>query len=49
MDFVKRGNAIVPFEEGRRVSGQLDGPVVKFPNRIEDRMVVRVENEAFEF
>src|SRR5260370_1560856 len=41
---VKRRNAVVPFRKRRRVPQALNRPLVKFPHRIDHRMIVRVQN-----
>jgi len=49
VNFLKRRDAIVPFEKCRGVPGALDGPVVEFPDGVDHRMVVCVQNVFLEF
>ena len=49
MDFIERGNPVVPLEKRGGVTRQLNGAVIKFPYRVQDRMVVGIEDEAFKF
>ena len=44
MDFFKTGDAVIPFEQRGGVAGALNGALVQFPDRIDDRMIVSVEN-----
>src|SRR5437879_7764637 len=45
VDLVKGGNPGVPFQKRGRPAGQPNGVLVKFPHRINHRMIVRVQNE----
>ena len=42
--FIKGRNSIVPFEQGRRRANAAGGVFIQFPHRIDDGMVVCVEN-----
>ena len=44
MHFIEGGYAVIPFEERGGVTDALDGAVVKFPDGIDDRVVVRVQD-----
>ena len=44
VDFVEAGNVVVPLEQRGRGAAALDGARVEFPDRIDHRMIVRVEN-----
>src|SRR3954447_4242394 len=44
MDFCKRRNAIVPFQQSGCPSYQFDGVRIKFPDGIEHRMIMRIKN-----
>ena len=46
--FFKGWNIVVPFEEGRRGADTFDCSGIETPNRIEYRVIVRVENVFFE-
>ena len=48
VDFFKRRNTVVPFEQRRRRTDALDGMLVQLPYRIEHWMIVRVENILLE-
>src|SRR5215510_215208 len=48
MDFVKRWDSIVPFQQRGRVADQLEGMGVHVPYRVEHWMIVRVEKVLFE-
>src|ERR1700677_3020302 len=48
VDFVKRRNAVIPFEQRGGVAAELDGVGVHFPHRIEHRVVVGVEDVFLE-
>ena len=48
VNFVKSRNAIVPFQKCGGVADQLQSVSVQFPNRVEHRVIVRVENVFFE-
>ncbi len=48
MDLVEARDAIVPFEQGRRLADPFDGVGVKLPDRIEHRMIVGIENVFLE-
>ena len=45
MDLLERRDAGVPLEQGRRRPAQLDGPRIESPDRIDDRMVMRVDQK----
>src|SRR5882762_9454052 len=49
MDFAKSGNAVVPFQQGGGVANSLHRAVVQFPDRIDHRMIVGIENIFFVF
>src|SRR5260221_9497059 len=49
VDFLKRGDAVVPLEECRSVAGALDGALIEFPHGIEHRMVMGIEDVFLEF
>src|SRR5579862_7614215 len=49
MNLIKRRNAVVPFKQCRGVADQFCGAGVQLPHRVEDGMVVRVENVLLEF
>ena len=48
MNFFKSWNAVVPFEQRGRAADEFHGVRVHFPNRIEHRMIVRIENVFLE-
>ena len=48
VDFIKSRNAVVPFEQGRGAANEFHGVRVQLPNRIEHRMIVRIENVFLE-
>src|SRR5437588_3400753 len=49
VNFAESGNAVVPFEKGSGVANALNGAIVQFPNRVDDRMIVSIENIFFVF
>jgi hypothetical protein len=49
MDFVESRDAVIPFEKGGRVAAELDGLGVHPPDRIEDGVIVGIEDEFLEF
>src|SRR6266566_7645121 len=49
MDFAKSGNAVVPFQQGGGVANSLHRAVVQFPDGIDYRMIVSIENIFFVF
>src|SRR5258708_39700180 len=49
VDFAKSGNAVVPFQQGGGVANSLHRAVVQFPDRIDHRMIVSIENIFFVF
>jgi len=49
VDFGKRRDAVIPFEQGRGFAGALDGALVQFPDGVNDGMVVRVQDIFFKF
>src|SRR6185312_1215337 len=44
MHLVEGGNAIVPFKQSRRGANTPDRVFVQLPNRIDHRVVVRIQN-----
>ena len=48
MNFVKGGNAVIPFQQCGSVAAEFDGVGVHFPNRIEYRMIVRIQDVFLE-
>jgi hypothetical protein len=48
MDFLKRWDSIVPFQQRGGIADQLEGMGVHLPYRVEHRMIVRVEKVLFE-
>src|SRR5271169_5462131 len=44
VNLLKAGNVSVPFQQRGRWAGPAQGVLVEFPDRIDDRMVVRVED-----
>src|SRR6266481_3054140 len=44
VDFVESRNPVVPFQQRRGFAGALDCSLVKFPDWINHRMVMRVQN-----
>src|SRR6266404_6101946 len=49
VNFAKSWNAVVPFEQGRSVADALHCAVIEFPDRIDHRMIVGIENIFFVF
>src|ERR1700754_5120063 len=49
VDFIEGGDAIVPFQEGGGVPAETDGVIVHLPDRIENGMIVGIEDVFFEF
>ena len=48
MHFVERRDTVVPFQQRRSWTNQLDRPRVQLPHRINHRMVVRIEDVFLE-
>ena len=44
MNFVERRDAVVPLEQRGGVANAFDGARVKFPDRVNHGMIVRIEN-----
>ena len=44
MDFVEGGNAVIPFEERGGVADAVDGAIVEFPDGIDHRVIVSVQD-----
>src|SRR6202030_3343293 len=44
VNLAEGGNAVVPFKKRGRVPDALNGAVVKLPDRIDDRMIMGIEN-----
>src|ERR1700722_4310585 len=44
VDFLEGGDAVVPLEQRGGVADALDGAIIEFPHRIDDRMIVRIED-----
>src|SRR5215471_21619538 len=49
MNFLERRNSVVPFKQSRRDTDSPDGVLIQFPDWIDDRMVVCIENVFREF
>lgn len=49
VNLVKGGNAVIPFEQGGGVTDPLESVAIHLPDRIENGMIVGVENVFFEF
>ena len=48
MHFVEGRDAVVPFQQRGGVADAFDGARVKFPDRIDHRMIVGIENVFFD-
>ena len=48
MNFLKGGNVVVPLQQRGGGTGALDGARIELPDRIEDRVVVGVEDVLLE-
>ena len=48
MDFVERGNVVVPLQQRGGAAREPGGVRVQFPDGIEHRMIVRIEDVFFE-
>src|SRR5277367_4663223 len=49
VNLVERRNAIVPLQQRGGVADQFDGAGIEFPDGVQHRMIVGVENVFFEF
>src|SRR5882762_3045731 len=49
VNFAKSGNAVVPFQQSGGVANSLHRAVVQFPDGIDHRMIVSIENIFFVF
>src|SRR5438477_12554810 len=49
MNFAEGGNTVIPFEQSGGVADALHGAIIQFPDRIDDRMIVSIENIFFVF
>ena len=49
MYLVEGGNVVIPLQQSGCRSGTLDGALVQLPNRVKNRVIVRVEDVLLEF
>src|SRR5438876_745383 len=44
VNFIEARDTVVPFQEGGSATDELRGAGIEFPDGIQDRMIVRIEN-----